>query len=85
MDVILGLVKKLLILRSDFKVIISSASMDIQLFKEYFNVKPLQIFGRVFPVNMHYRDYVNIKEGSVRKIEKLLNEEILLDSYTMKS
>lgn len=35
-DVILGLVKKLLLSRKDFKVIITSASMETALFEKYF-------------------------------------------------
>jgi HrpA-like RNA helicase len=35
-DVILGLVKGLLAKRKDFKVIVTSASMDIHLFEKYF-------------------------------------------------
>lgn len=35
-DVILGLIKGLLEKRKDFKIIVTSASMDIQLFENYF-------------------------------------------------
>jgi HrpA-like RNA helicase len=36
--------------RKDFKVIITSASMDAKRFGEYFNVKPIKIPGRLYPV-----------------------------------
>lgn len=35
-DVILGLIKTLLKKRKDFKIIVTSASMDTNLFKKYF-------------------------------------------------
>lgn len=35
-DVILGLIKNLLQKRKDFKIIVTSASMDTELFKKYF-------------------------------------------------
>jgi len=35
-DVILGLIQKLLKNRKDFKIIVTSASMDTDLFKTYF-------------------------------------------------
>lgn len=60
-DVILGLVKDLLRKRKDFKVIVTSASMDIHLFEEYFNTNALKISGRVFPVTITYKDYKNYK------------------------
>lgn len=49
-DVILGLIKKLLSLRSDFKIIVTSASMDTNLFKNYFKTDILKVSGRMFPV-----------------------------------
>ena len=53
-DVILGLVKDLLSIRKDFKVIITSASMEISLFEKYFNKKTLKVSGRMYPVNIRY-------------------------------
>jgi HrpA-like RNA helicase len=49
-DVILGRLKFILQKRKDFKVIITSASMDAKRFGEYFNVKPIKIPGRLYPV-----------------------------------
>jgi ATP-dependent helicase HrpA len=86
--VIIGLVKGLLKKRKDFKVIVTSASMDIQLFENYFNTKTLRVSGRMFPVAIAYKDYAQIKEGDrwhvVRKIEKVIDEEILHDQNSMK-
>ena len=49
-DVILGLIKNLLSLRKDFKIIITSASMDIELFRRYYKTDVLKVSGRMFPV-----------------------------------
>jgi ATP-dependent helicase HrpA len=81
-DVILGRIKELLTKRKDFKVIVTSASMDIQLFEKYFKTKTLKVSGRMYPVTVTYRDYANINEGklqTVKKVEKVINEEILID------
>ena len=80
-DVILGRVKDLLTKRKDFKVIVTSASMDIQLFENYFKSKTLKVSGRMFPVTITYKDYAGYKQGDknqmVHKIMRLIDEEIL--------
>jgi len=65
-DVILGLVKDLLSKRKDFKVIITSASMEISLFEKYFNKKTLKVSGRMYPVNIKYLP--SQEEEMVKKI-----------------
>lgn len=71
-DVILGLIKELLTKRKDFKIIVTSASMDIALFESYFNSKTLKVSGRMYPVTIIHKDYKNYKEEDkyqlVRKI-----------------
>lgn len=77
-DVILGLVKELLTKRKDFKVIVTSASMDIKLFEDYFKTNTLKVSGRTFPVTITYKDYQRFKEGDkyqmVHKICKVIDE-----------
>jgi HrpA-like RNA helicase len=77
-DVIIGLITNLLKQRQDFKVIVTSASMDIQLFENYFRTKTLKVSGRMFPVTIYYKDYANFREGDkfqvARKIERVINE-----------
>jgi HrpA-like RNA helicase len=57
--------------------------MDIQLFESYFKTKTLRVSGRMYPVAITYKDYAKVGEGDkfqmVRKIEKVINEEILID------
>lgn len=55
--------------------------MDIQLFENYFKTKTLRVSGRMYPVTVIHKDYKNYMEGdkyqTVKKIEKVINEEIL--------
>jgi HrpA-like RNA helicase len=47
----LGLIKRLLAQRNDFKVIVTSASMDIELFTKYFYKMPhKKVSGTLYPV-----------------------------------
>ncbi|KAF4752659.1 hypothetical protein FOZ62_012991, partial [Perkinsus olseni] len=54
-DILFGLVKDLLAFRKDFKVIISSATIDAQKFSMYFENAPIfNVPGRRYPVTIHY-------------------------------
>ncbi|MCL2800640.1 MAG: ATP-dependent RNA helicase [Treponema sp.] len=54
-DFILGLLKRVLESRRDFKVIISSATINAEVFSEYFNNCPIvKIEAQRFPVTMVY-------------------------------
>lgn len=70
-DVILGLIKELLMKRDDFKIIVTSASMDIQLFEKYFKTKTLRVSGRMYPVSVFYKNYTNIKEDKLMTVRKI--------------
>ena len=54
-DFILGLLKRVLEMRSDFKVIISSATINADVFSNYFNECPVvRIDTQMYPVSMIY-------------------------------
>jgi len=54
-DFVLGLLKRVLAVRKDFKVIVSSATMNAEAFSKYFNNCPIvTIETQVFPVAMVY-------------------------------
>lgn len=57
------MVKELLKKRNDFKVIVTSASMDTHLFEGYFGTKTLKVSGRTYPVTISYRPYEKYKDG----------------------
>ena len=51
---ILGLLKKAVRIRPDLKVIITSATLDIKKFADYFGAPMIKIPGKVFPVDIEY-------------------------------
>ncbi len=54
-DVLFGLVKDIARFRPDFKLLISSATMDAEKFSAYFDDAPIfNVPGRRFPVDIHY-------------------------------
>lgn len=56
-DFLLGYLKDLLPRRPDLKVAISSATMDLEHFSEFFNNAPIiQVEGRMYPVEDHFQE-----------------------------
>ncbi|KAK6192740.1 hypothetical protein SNE40_004162 [Patella caerulea] len=56
-DILLSIIKICLPVRQDLKVIISSATIDVKIFSEYFHDCPtVEISGRAFPVDVIWRD-----------------------------
>lgn len=55
-DFILGYLKQLLPRRPDLKVIITSATIDVERFAKHFNNAPIiEVSGRTYPVEVRYR------------------------------
>nr|WP_171503007.1 ATP-dependent RNA helicase HrpA [Acinetobacter haemolyticus] len=55
-DFIMGYLKQLLPKRPDLKVIVTSATLDVNRFSQYFNDAPIfEVEGRSFPVEVRYR------------------------------
>ena len=55
-DFILGYLRQLLPKRPDLKVIITSATIEVERFSEFFNQAPvIEVSGRTFPVDVRYR------------------------------
>jgi ATP-dependent helicase HrpA len=78
-DFLLGYIKKILPKRPDLKVIITSATIDLQRFSQHFNNAPIiEVSGRTYPVDVWYRPpYLSEKYDSERKE----NEEQEYDQY----
>jgi len=56
-DFLIGYLKNLITKRDDLKLIITSATIDTQLFSHHFNNAPIfEIEGRGFPVDIIYKD-----------------------------
>ncbi|MGC6248882.1 ATP-dependent RNA helicase HrpA [Bisgaard Taxon 45] len=62
-DFILGYLKQLLPKRPDLKVIITSATIDVERFSKHFNHAPIiEVSGRTYPVEVRYRPVVENDE-----------------------
>jgi len=54
-DFVLGLLKQILMQREDFKVVVSSATINAQLFSDYFNNAPIiSVETKPYPVEIKY-------------------------------
>ncbi|RDD44132.1 putative ATP-dependent RNA helicase DHX35 [Trichoplax sp. H2] len=85
-DVVIGLLKKIQKKRPELKIIISSATLDAEAFRDFFNSNTtddtsldtasiLSIEGRMFPVDIHYTadpvpDYIKAAVDTVFKIHQ---------------
>jgi ATP-dependent helicase HrpA len=59
-DFILGYLKTLLPKRPDLKVVITSATIDVERFSEHFDGAPvIEVSGRTYPVELRYRPVVD--------------------------
>lgn len=57
-DIILGYIKTILVKRPDLKLIITSATIDLEKFSIFFNHAPIiEVTGRTYPVEMHYLEH----------------------------
>ena len=54
-DFLLGIVKRILARRHDLKVVVSSATLDVDRFAAFFNAPAVTVPGRLFPVDILYR------------------------------
>ncbi len=64
-DFIMGYLKQLLPRRKDLKVIITSATLDVNRFSNYFNGAPIfEVEGRSYPVELRYRPISEMTIGS---------------------
>ncbi|UYV65359.1 DHX34, partial [Cordylochernes scorpioides] len=63
-DFLLGIIKCLTHQRPDLKVVLMSATINIELFTEYFNNCPvIQVPGRLFPIQVHYQPVTVAEKG----------------------
>ncbi len=69
-DFLLGYLSNLLKKRSDLKIIITSATIDVDKFSEHFSKAPIvQVSGRTFPVEIVYRPLQKINEDVSESME----------------
>ncbi|NTS77360.1 ATP-dependent RNA helicase HrpA [Catenovulum sp. SM1970] len=61
-DFILGYLKQLIDKRKDLKIIITSATIDVERFSKHFNNAPvIEVSGRTYPVEVRYKDPTEVK------------------------
>ena len=71
-DFILGYLKQLLPRRRDLKLIITSATIDVERFSKHFNNAPIiEVSGRTYPVEVRYRSVV--EEDDQDQLQGILN------------
>ncbi len=81
-DFLLGYIKQLLPRRRDLKVIITSATIDVERFSKHFNDAPIiKVSGRSYPVEMRYRaveelgeekgDDLNLSEAILHTLKEI--------------
>ena len=75
-DFILGYLKQLLPRRPDLKVIITSATIDVERFSAHFDKAPIiEVSGRTYPVDVHYLgDVEDRDEGVQQQIVGLIDD-----------
>ena len=76
-DFLLGYIKNLLPKRPDLKIIITSATIDVDKFSEHFNQAPIiQVSGRTFPVEIIYRPLRQLSKEIVENLDDAILSSI---------
>ena len=75
-DVLIGFIIEALNLNPDLRVVITSATLDEELFKKYFGCKILKVSGRNYPVQIKYRA-LNDSENIIPVIKDLILQKII--------
>ncbi|WP_296605706.1 ATP-dependent RNA helicase HrpA [Nocardioides sp.] len=61
-DFLLGYLKRLLPKRPDLKLIITSATIDVERFAKHFDAPVIEVSGRTYPVEIRYRPLMELPE-----------------------
>lgn len=74
-DFLLGYLKQLLPRRPDLKVVVTSATIDVERFSEMFDGAPvIEVSGRTYPVEVRYRPLTDPDDGMLDGIESAIRE-----------
>lgn len=76
-DFLLGITKCLIKARPELKLVLMSATINVQLFADYFideKVHVIEVPGRLFPIKMHYKPMIDDSGGRQSKAERLSPE-----------
>lgn len=78
-DFLLGYLKQILPKRPDLKLIVTSATIDVQRFSRHFNDAPiLEVSGRTYPVEILYRPWTGELEDQSQAIVEAIQEILTL-------
>jgi ATP-dependent helicase HrpA len=82
-DFLLGYLKQLLPRRPDLKVVITSATIDVERFARMFDAPVIEVSGRTFPVEIRYRPLIetdadNELEAIAQAVDELPSEGDIL-------
>lgn len=78
-DFLLGYLKQILLKRPDLKLIVTSATIDVQRFSRHFNNAPiLEVSGRTYPVEILYRPWTGELEDQSQAIIEAIQEILTL-------
>lgn len=78
-DFLLGYLKQLLNKRPDLKIIVTSATIDLQKFSEHFNDAPImEVSGRTYPVEVFYRPWQEEYDDQAEAITAAIDEILQL-------
>ncbi|MCR1786531.1 ATP-dependent RNA helicase HrpA [Nocardioides carbamazepini] len=61
-DFLLGYLRQLLPKRPDLKVVITSATIDVERFAAHFDAPVIEVSGRTYPVEVRYRPLMDLPE-----------------------
>ncbi|XP_033749007.1 ATP-dependent RNA helicase DEAH12, chloroplastic-like [Pecten maximus] len=76
-DLLLGMIKSCLDVRTDLRVVVTSATIDPEVFIQYFGHCPvLSVSGRMFPVEVIWKDIGSGKESFSNHIEECVKKAI---------
>ncbi len=75
-DFLLGYIKQILPKRPDLKVIITSATIDLERFSKHFDDAPIiEVSGRTYPVETWYRPLLGERDAEGQALEEDLSVE----------
>lgn len=73
-DFLLGYFKQLLPKRPDLKLIITSATIDVERFSKHFSGAPvLEVSGRTYPVEVRYRPMTELDDKDADQLQGIFN------------
>ena len=79
-DFLLGYLKQLLPRRPDLKVVITSATIDVERFAEHFDAPVVEVSGRTYPVEIRYRPLVSTSSTTDEGVDE--EGEIIIRDQT---